>query len=118
MFNRKIDVSMIDTSSRMAMKMTCLHACKGNVARAAEMYAFLADGISELPDYTPQPPTTMQQLTHHVSRAMSWLRSNKSELADMYALFQQLKQDNAQGSVQSLTQELPPIPTNDATAQS
>lgn len=106
---------MIDTSSRMAMKMTCLHACKGNVARAAEMYAFLADGISELPDYTPQPPTTMQQLTHHVSRAMNWLRSNKSELADMYALFQQLKQ----GNVQSLTQELPPIPTtDDATAQS
>jgi hypothetical protein len=97
---KKLRTDMIDTSSRMALKMTCLNACSGNVSRAQELYAFLADGITDIPDYTPPRPT----ITQHMRNAFTWIKDNREDIASAWQFVQQMR------SQQATT----PVPTHDA----
>jgi hypothetical protein len=117
LFNQRAPrIDMIDTSSRMAMKMTCLHACRGNIEHARELYDFLSEGISEMPEYTLPPPTTMQQLTQSASKAFKWLHSNRSNIQGTVQFIQQLRSggsvitSTAETAAEIAAAELPPLP--------
>jgi hypothetical protein len=110
MFNRKKKpkLEMIDTSSRMALKMTCLNACRGDVRQAQELYAFLADGISDMPDYTP-PKATLAQ---HAKSAFTFFKENRNEIAGAWNFIQQLRNGTATTVeiASEVAEDLPPLP--------
>jgi hypothetical protein len=106
-FKRKIDIRMIDTSSKIAMKMSCLAAARGDVRQAQQVYDFLAEGIADIPDFTPQQPTTMQQAARTAQSIFSWLKDNQSDLQQAWQFVSQLR-----GTVQTTTvpTDIPPLP--------
>jgi hypothetical protein len=83
------------------MKMTCLSACGGDVKRAIELYSFLSDGITDIPDYTPTPPTTMQQIKQTSSQIFDWFKNNQGDIMQAIGYIQQIRSG----------QPITPIPT-------
>jgi hypothetical protein len=112
MFRRKLNTAMIDTSSKIALKMSCLSACNGDVRRAQELYAFLADGVSDMPDYTPQQPNRMQQLTASAKSMFAWVKDNRDDLLGAFQFIQQLRGGGSVAAVSEAAAELPPIPNS------
>ena len=51
MFNRKkTDLRMINPTSKISLKMSCIEASNGDLAKAKELYDYFADGV-DIPDY-------------------------------------------------------------------
>jgi hypothetical protein len=105
----KIDLRMIDTSSKIAMKMSCLAATRGNVEQAQQVYDFLSEGITTLPDFTPQPPTTMQQVQQTAQSLFGWFKENQSDLQQAWQFVQHLRGAGQMTEIISPT-DIPPLP--------
>lgn len=99
--HKKIDLSMIDTTSKMSLKMSCTRACQGDVAKAKELYDFLVDGIESIPDFEIPRPSAVQQAQQIFGNIFGWVKDNKDDIV------------NAIGFIQSLrggSMAIPPIP--------
>lgn len=118
MFKKKIDLRMIDPTSKMALKMSCLQTTGGDVKKAQELYAFLAEGVESMPDYPVQKPSTMQQLQQAAGNIFGWVKENQGDLAKAYNFIQQLRggkpipMPTAPASVPAATPpvDIPPLP--------
>lgn len=116
MFKReKIDISMINTTSKMSLKMSCTMACNGDVVRAKELYDFLVEGIESIPDFDIPKPSTMQQAQQMVGNIFGWVKNNKDDIVNAIGFIQTLRGGSggsgasiASGVVDSA---IPPIPT-------
>lgn len=78
---------MINPTSKMALKMSCLQATNGDTKRAKELYDFLSEDIGEMPDFPPQKPTLMQQ----VGSAFAWVKDNQQDIVNIYGLLRGAK---------------------------
>ena len=82
---------MIDPTSKMALKMSCLQTTGGDVKKAQELYAFLSEGVETMPDYPVQKPSTMQQIQQTAGNIFGWVKENQGDLAKAYNFIQQLR---------------------------
>lgn len=82
---------MIDPTSKMALKMSCLQTTGGDVKKAQEIYAFLAEGVESMPDYPVQKPSTVQQIQQAAGNIFGWVKENQGDLAKAYNFIQQLR---------------------------
>ena len=55
-------IQNIRPTSKIALKMSCLYTCNGDVDKAEKLYDFLAKDIEDMPTFDVQQPTTMQQI--------------------------------------------------------
>lgn len=93
MFGKKpqINMDMIVPTSKVALKTSCIRACNGDVAKAAELYDFFAKDLTTLPDFDITPPSMVQQAKEMIGGTLSWIDNNQDKLVGYYNLFQMIK---------------------------
>lgn len=99
---------MIDASSKMSLKLSCLRACDNDVDKAGRLYDFLSEGMAEMPDFDPVRPTGFEQVKRSVSDAFEWFKGHQEDIAQGVSLFQSLRHSGGTASVAS--SGVPPIP--------
>ena len=104
MFKKKIDLRMIDPSSKMALKMSCLQAANGDVKKAKEIYDYVSEGMENMPDYPVQKPSFMQQAQQTVGGIFGWVKENQNDLMQAWNLFQSIR------GGQPMAMPMPPAP--------
>ena len=90
-FKKKIDLRMIDPSSKMALKMSCLQTTNGDVKKAQELYAFLSEGMENMPEYPVQQPSFMQQAQQTMGSLFGWFKNNQNEVMQAVNFIQQMR---------------------------
>lgn len=105
---------MINASSKMALKLSCLQQTGGDVKRAEELYRFLAEGVDSMPDYPVQPPSTMQQIGNAAGSIFGWVKENQGDIMNAVNFIQQIRGGQAPvvpgaGAVVPGA-EIPPLP--------
>lgn len=102
---------MIDLSSKMALKMSCLQTANGDVRKAQELYAFLSEGIESMPDYTAQKPSLIQQAQQSVGSLFGWVKENKDDLVQAWNFIQSMRGGSAIPVTPTVPPaDIPPIP--------
>lgn len=101
---------MINTASKMSLKMSCINACKGDVGKAKELYEFLASDIADLPDFDIPQPTTMQQVQQTFGNIFGWVKENRDDIVQAVGFIQSLRGGNSTAPVANAAQ-IPPLPT-------
>jgi hypothetical protein len=71
-------------SSKASLKKHCMLAYKGDIQKAKEAYEFLADGMDNLPDVDPVPPTMADQMKDMANGVVGWLGNNQSTIVDTF----------------------------------
>jgi hypothetical protein len=69
-------------SSKAALKKHCMLAYNGNIAQAKEAYDFLVDGMENLPDIDPTPPSTIEQVKGVANGLVGWIGQNQGTIID------------------------------------
>lgn len=108
MFGRnKVDISQIMATSKMGLKLSCLHACNNNVTEAERLYEYLVKDIADLPDLEPVRPTTIQQIKQSADEIFGWVNNHSEDFIKGWQLIQMMR-----GGVQTATPpaNVPPIP--------
>lgn len=98
---------MIDTNSKMSLKVSCLKACDNNVVRARELYEFLSDGIRDLPDFDPVKPGGFDQVKKGAADIFNWMNEHRDDISQGVAFIQSLRK-SAPATIPS--DAIPPIP--------
>lgn len=99
---------MINPTSKIALKLSCLEQTNGDVKRAEELYKFLASDITDIPDYPIQQPSTMQQIQQTASNVFGWVKENQGDIVNAVNFIQQLR--GGQSVSVMPTTEIPPLP--------
>ena len=90
-FDKKIDVKMIDPSSKASLKMSCLMAANGDIRKAKEAYDFFVDGMEDIPDFPLPQPTLMQQTQQTVGNIFGWVKDNQNDLMQAWNFIQSMR---------------------------
>lgn len=93
MFNRnrqQIDLRMIDVSSKATLKMSCMQASNGDIAKANELYDFFIKDL-ELPDFPIPKPTAVQKLTQQAESLFGWVDQNGEKFIKGFNMIQMLR---------------------------
>lgn len=92
MFGRpKIDISLIQTTSKDALKRTALFACGGDVKAAEEIYNFFIKDMPNMPDFDTIPPTFMEQAKNTIGGVLGWVDENQDKLVGYWNIIQQMR---------------------------
>ena len=107
MFGRSsYDLSMIDTSSKMSLKLSCLRAAGDDVEKARELYDFLSQDIADLPDLAPVIPGTFDKLKQGASEVVGWVATHREELSQGLSIIRGL----GANATAAPPIDVPPIP--------
>lgn len=103
----KIDTTQIMATSRIGLKLSCLHACNNNLTEAEKLYDFLVKDIADLPDLEPMRPTVVQQIKQGADELFGWVNSHSEDFVKGWELIQMMR-----GGAQTATPpaNVPPIP--------
>lgn len=77
---KKDMIQNIRPTSKVALKMSCLYTCNGDVDKAERLYKFLSDGLDDLPTFDVQQPTTMQQIKDGAVQTFGWINQNQDTI--------------------------------------
>lgn len=97
------DLTGIRATSKLGLKLQCLQACRNDVAKAAELYEFLA-GDLDLPGLEPEAPTAFSRLKQGADGLLGWIGEHKDEIADGWRMVSALRAKSI------ATPDAPPIP--------
>lgn len=97
-------------TSKMALKMSCLVACKNDINEAERLYDFLTKDITDLPDLDPVRPTVMQQVKQGADELFGWLNAHGEDIAKGWSMIQSLR-GGAVPTPSAPPADVPPIPT-------
>lgn len=106
---KKIDLTQIMTTSKMALKMSCLVACKNDINQAERLYDFLTKDITDLPDLDPVRPTIMQQVKQGADDIFGWINAHGEDIAKGWSMIQSLR-GGAAPTPSAPPADVPPIP--------
>lgn len=102
---------MIDLSSKMELKMSCLQTANGDVRKAQELYAFLSEGIESMPDYPVQKPSMIQQAQQSVGALFGWIKENQGDLVQAWNFIQSMRgRATVPIATAAAPTDIPPIP--------
>ena len=87
---KKDMIQNIRPTSKIALKMSCLYTCNGDVANAEKLYKFLPDGLYDLPTFDVQQPTTMQQIKDGAVQTFQWLNQNQDTIMNWVDIIKQM----------------------------
>lgn len=108
-FKKKINLAMIDPSSKIALKMSCLQSANGDVAKAQELYNYLVDGIDSMPDFPIAKPSTMQQIQQTANGVFTWLKENQQDILNIVGIVKQFGGGNAAQVATQAAEAIPPL---------
>ena len=104
-------IQNIRPTSKIALKMSCLYTCNGDVAKAEKLYDFLAKDIEDLPTFDVQQPTTMQQRKDGAVQTFAWLNQNQDTIMNWVGIIKQMF-NNGGGATPTPTASAPIPPIN------
>lgn len=112
MFDRhKIDLTrMLPPTSKMTLKMSCIAACKNNVAEADKLYDFFMKDITDLPDFDTPKPTVLQQVRAGADDLFGWLSSHQDDLAKGWNMIQAIRGGSVIETPAAPPADVPPLP--------
>lgn len=87
----KIDTTQIMATSRIGLKLSCLHACNNNLTEAEKLYDFLVKDIADLPDLEPMRPTVVQQIKQSADEIFGWVNSHSDDFVKGWQLIQAMR---------------------------
>lgn len=103
---------MINPSSKIALKLSCLQSTNGDVKRAEELYKFLSEGIETMPDYPIEKPTTMQQIGATAKGLFEWVKDNQGDIMTAVNYIQQMRGGAPISGIPTIgASEIPTLPT-------
>ena len=109
LFKKKIDLRMIDPSSKMALRMTCLQQANGDVKKAKELYDYLSEGMETMPEYPVQQPSFMQQAQQTVGGLFGWVKENQNDLVQAWNFIQSMRGGQPIGASMPGIAPAPPV---------
>jgi hypothetical protein len=86
-----IKLDMVATTSKMALKASCIRACNGDVEKAEKLYDFFAKDISNLPDFDAPVPTALDQIKGVVGEVFGWVDQNQDKIVGAYNFIQSVR---------------------------
>lgn len=101
---------MIQPTSKVALKMSCLASANGDLGEAEKLYDFFIKDMPDLPDFEPQMPTKFQQARDAVGSAMNWFKENRDDMAQVWGFIQQLRGGTPVAGNAVPPAGVPPIP--------
>lgn len=87
---KKDMIQNIRPTSKIALKMSCLYTCNGDVDNAEKLYDFLAKDIEDMPTFDVQQPTTMQQIKDGAVQTFAWLNDNQETIMNWVGMIKQM----------------------------
>ena len=115
MFNRKkTDLRMINPTSKISLKMSCIEASNGDLVKAKELYDYFADGV-DIPDYPIQKPNIVQQFTQQANEMFGWIDQNSERIMKGYNMIQMMRGGNiipaaTEAAAETVEDAIPPLP--------
>ena len=108
MFGRpKIDMTLIQTTTKDTLKRTALFACGGDVKAAKEIYDFFVHDMPNMPDYDAVQPSFMEQAKNTIGGVLGWVDENQDKLVGYWNIIQEMR---GGGTIPPATPtNLPPI---------
>lgn len=108
MFNRaKINTGVLDISSKMTLKLSCLAACDNDIDKADKLYAYMIKDVGDIPDFPAQKPSMVQQVTQSIDSVFGWIDQNSDKFMKGYNLIQTMRGGNV---IATGTADIPPLP--------
>ena len=77
-----IDIGKIVPTSKVALKLSCLSDCDGDMERADKLYSYMAADLPSLPDIDAARPTLIQQ----ADAVVGWFGQHENELSKIFLL--------------------------------
>ena len=99
-------IQNIRPTSKIALKMSCLYTCNGDVDKAEKLYDFLVKDIEDMPTFDVQQPTTMQQIKDGAVQTVQWLNQNQETIMNWVGIIKQMFNKGGGGAA--------PMPTANA----
>jgi hypothetical protein len=87
----KYDMTLIQTTSKDALKRTALFACGGDVKAAKEIYDFFVQDMPNMPDYDTIPPSFMDQAKSTIGELFGFVDANQDKLIGAWNIIQQMR---------------------------
>ena len=109
---KKDMIQNIRPTSKIALKMSCLYTCNGDVDKAEKLYKFLSDGLEDLPTFDVQQPTTMQQIKDGAVQTFAWLNDNQETIMNWVGMIKQMFNKGGGGATPTPTASAPIPPIN------
>lgn len=74
------DYSLIQTSSKEALKRSALLVCNNDIRKASELYEFFIKDMPNIPDVDPIMPTAFDQMRDAAVGVVKWGRENQDQI--------------------------------------
>lgn len=87
----RIDMTLIQTTSKEAIKRSALYACGGDVKAATEIYDFFVKDMESIPDFDPVKPTFMDQAKATIGEVFGFVDANQDKLIGAWNIIQQMR---------------------------
>lgn len=105
-----IDINAIVTTSKMALKASCIRACNNDVDKAEKLYDFFIKDIKEIPDLDLPQPSVFEQVKSIAGDVFGWVEQNQGKLLDAYNIFQSIRGGQPLNIPTGPVEGIPPIP--------
>ena len=108
-FSKQYDVSMIQTTSKDALKRSALFVTGGDIAEADKLYNYFAKDITDMPPYDPPTTSDFDRVKEEALGLFKWIDANQDKLLNYVGIFQTLR---AGGTVTApaAVADVPPLP--------
>ena len=102
-------IQNIIPTSKVSLKMTCLHSCNGDLEKAEKLYKYMAEGLEDLPTFDPVRPTTMQQAKEMIGDGFTWVKENQETIVSWVSFFKDMFGKGGGGGIPPAASPIPPI---------
>ena len=100
------DVTMLQTTSKDALKRSALFVTGGDIKAATEIYDFFVKDMPNMPDYDAVNPSFMEQAKDTIGGVLGWVDQNQDKLMGYWQLIQSFR---GGGGAPSAPTNIPPI---------
>lgn len=100
---------MIRPTSKIALKQSCLMACKEDLEEAQKLYDFYVKDLESLPDFDIPPKTTIEQVRETAGGMFDWIKQNQDMILSGIDMIRTLRGGGGLPAP-SAPANVPPIP--------
>lgn len=104
--DKRIDMSQLVPTSKMALKTSCLRACNNDIERATKLYEYMTADLPDLPDLDPVVPSVMDRVFGGANDVIGWINEHQGEIMQGINLIKSIKAPAA-----TPAPAVPPIPS-------
>ena len=83
-------IPRIIPTSKVSLKLSCLQSCNGDIDKAEQLYAYLTEGIDDLPTFDPVKPSTFEQAKSMIGEGFGWVKENQETIVNWVSFFRDM----------------------------